>query len=509
MTSSSSWSTPNEAYDWLVTHSRESANYESMAALLHWDQRTMIPPKGHEHRTEMLAQLAGLIHERAVDSRRGEALDKAAHLAEEVASTGAVAVNLREWRRDYERAVKIPHDLAVALAKAAAEAETVWEQARPKNDWQSFLPHLECLLRLKREEAEAVGYVEEPYDALLDAFEPDETARRLEPVFATLRTANTALLGRIKGARRKPDASLLRGEFPIEAQRDFALHAASALGYDLKAGRMDISAHPFSTTIGPKDSRITTRFNQQCFSEAFFSTIHETGHALYEQGLLAENWGTPMGQAVSLGVHESQSRLWENIVGRSRPFWKHFLPKARERFQALVGVSLEYFFRAVNEVRPGLIRVDADEVTYNLHVLLRFELELALFRGELEPADLPEAWNAKMLELLGLTPPDFSSGVMQDVHWSAGLFGYFPTYTLGNIMAAQLFAAAERDLGEQEGLFAKGNFKPLLQWLRERVHAHGRRFRPRDLIREATGEELDSGHLISYLEKKAATVYGL
>ncbi len=509
MTSAPALNTPTEAYAWLAAHSRETANYESMAALLHWDQRTMIPVNGHEHRTELLAQLAGLIHERVVDSRRDEALALAESALGEYAPDAVEAANLREWRRDHDRAVKIPHELAVALAKAAAEAETAWERARPINDWHSFLPHLQRMLDLKREEAEAVGYAEEPYDALLDAFEPGETAARLEPIFATLRAANTTLLGRIKGARRRPDSSLLRGEFPIDAQRDFALNVAKAMGYDLKSGRMDISAHPFSTTIGPRDSRITTRYNPHHFSEAFFSTIHETGHALYEQGLLAEHWGTPMGQAVSLGVHESQSRLWENFVARSHPFWKHFLPKARRRFPALVGVSLEYFYLAVNEVRPGLIRVDADEVTYNLHVLLRFELELALFRGELEPQDLPEAWNATMQELLGLTPPDYSNGVMQDVHWSAGLFGYFPTYTLGNIMAAQLFAAAERDLGEQEELFAKGDFRPLLQWLRERVHAQGRRFRPRELMREATGEDLDPGSLINYLEAKAARVYGL
>ena len=299
------------------------------------------------------------------------------------------------------------------------------------------------------------------------------------------------------------------GDFPVDAQTEFALNAAKAIGYDLKAGRIDVSAHPFSTTIGPLDSRITTRFNRNHFSEAFFGTIHETGHALYEQGLPTEHWGTPMGQAVSLGVHESQSRLWENIVARSRPFWKYFLPKARERFQSLVGISLEYFYLAVNEVKPGYIRVDADEVTYNLHVLLRFELELALFRNQLEAKDLPEAWNAKMRELLGITPPDFACGVLQDVHWSAGLFGYFPTYTLGNIMAAQFHAAALRDIGEQDESFAKGKFAPLLDWLRTNVHAHGRRYRPRDLVKAATGEDLNPEYLINYLETKAAEVYAL
>lgn len=500
---------PQSAYAWLCEHSRATADLESTAALLHWDQRTYIPAKGHEHRSSVLAQLAGMVHERQVDPRRGEVLDylEGSDWAKDAASPEAA--NIREWRRDFDRTAKIPQSLAVELAKSCSVAETAWEQARPKNDWKGFFPHLERILELKRQEAEAVGYDSEPYDALLDDYEPDERAARLEPLFATLRTAIVDLLGRLEGAPKKPDASCLSGEFPIEPQRDFSLEVVGAFGYDLEAGRLDVTAHPFSITIGPGDSRITTRFRTDHFNEAFFSVMHEAGHGMYEQGLEAQHWGAPMGQAVSLGVHESQSRLWENMVARSPAFWKHYFPIAQQRFTSLAEVSQDDFVRAVNEVKPGLIRVDADEVCYNLHVLLRFELELALFRGDLAAADLPEAWNDKMQSLLGITPPDMASGVLQDVHWSAGLIGYFPTYTLGNLYAAQLFQAAGKELGSLEEMIGAGEFAPLLGWLRKNIHSHGRRLRPRALVQQATGEEPDAAYLIAYLNEKFGEVYGL
>lgn len=508
MASSQTWTSPDDAYHWLLRHSRETGNMESMAALLHWDQRTNIPPKGHEHRAEVLAQLAGMIHERQVDPHRGEALAFLEARSPSGDTLSDRAVNLREWRRDYDRMAKIPQKLAVELAKAAAEAETAWERARPVNDWAGFFPHLERLLGLRHEEAEAVGYDTEPYDALLDDYEPGERAASLEPLFASLRGPLRELLQRIQQAPRKPDASALEGDFPVEAQRAFALETAAALGYDLDAGRLDVSAHPFSTTIGPRDSRITTRFDPNHFSDGFFSVAHEAGHALYEQGLPKEQWGCPMGQPASFGVHESQSRLWENIVARSPAFWQHFYPKAQARFPRLRDVAQDDFVGAVNVVASGLIRTEADEVTYNLHVMLRFELELALFRGQLEARDLPEAWNGKMRDLLGLTPPDMASGVLQDVHWSAGLFGYFPTYTLGNLMAAQLYHAAEKELGVQDEAFARGEFTPLLAWLRKTVHAHGRRHHPRALVREVTGEELNPEYLLAFLNRKFARIYG-
>ncbi len=290
-------------------------------------------------------------------------------------------------------------------------------------------------MRLRREEAEAVGYANEPYDALLDEYEPGETAASLEPVLAGLRRELVPLLERILGAPRQPDRTLLTRHYPLGCQRALCREAVAAIAFDFEAGRIDPTAHPFSTRIGPGDVRITTRYNERFFNEGFFGAIHEAGHALYSQGIPGAHFGTPCGVSVSLGVHESQSRLWENMVARSRGFWRHFLPRAEERFDCLRGVELDAFVLAVNEVRPSLIRVEADEVTYNLHVLLRFGLELALLRGRLEPRDLPGAWDESMRALLGLTPPDLADGVMQDVHWSAGLLGYFPTYTLGNLYA--------------------------------------------------------------------------
>jgi len=499
---------PKEAYDWLKAHHVETVVLESMGAVLHWDQSTMIPKAGHAHRSEQFAALAGLTHQRRSDPRVGEALAACEGFVAEQDPSDVQAANVREWKRTYERASKIPADLAVALARAASLGETTWQRTRPDNDWETFRPHLDELIRLRREEAEAVGYANEPYDALLDEYENGETAANLEPLFATLREAMVTLLDRIQGSSRRPDPGILDSDYPVAAQRAFCAMVSQSLGFDMQAGRIDDSAHPFSTRIGPGDTRITTRYNPRDLTEALFGVIHESGHAMYSQGIPAEHYGTPSGASVSLGVHESQSRLWENLVGRSAGFWRHFYPAAQDAFPCLEAVREADFLFAVNEVKPGLIRVDADEVTYNLHILLRFELELALMRGDLTTADLPAAWNEKMIEFLGVTPPDYASGVMQDVHWSAGLMGYFPTYTLGNVYAAQLFEAADAALGGLAPRFEKGEFAPLLGWLREHVHTWGSRLPPRELIRRATGKNPDPEALIRGLSRKYGALYG-
>lgn len=500
--------TPEEAYQWLVQHSIETAYYLSMGQVLGWDQRTQIPPKGHGHRHNQFAMLAKWIHARATDPQveANLALVEGSSLVGDPYSDAAV--NIREWRRDYDRATKIPQDLAVALAKATAEGETAWEQTKPENDWKTFKPFLAKIVSLKREEAEALGYVTEPYDAHLDYFEPGETAADLAPLFAELREALIRILASIQGSSRRPQDGVVRRHFPVEAQEQLARVAAQSIGYDFAGGRLDPTAHPFSTDIGPGDVRITTRYDEHAFNQAFFGTLHETGHALYDQGLPVEHWGTPRGDTVSLGIHESQSRLWENLVGRSLGFWRYFYPRAQEVFPVLQEVDVAVFHFAINEVKPSLIRTEADEVTYNLHILLRFELERALMNGELQVDDLPGAFTEKMQAYLGLAPPDVSRGVMQDIHWSGGLFGYFPTYTLGNLYAAQFFAQAEKDLGPLEEKFAQGDFAPLLGWLRDRIHSQGHRLWARPLVQEVTGNNLQPGHLIGYLQKKFATLYG-
>jgi carboxypeptidase Taq len=499
--------TPDDAYRWLTEHSRETAYVKSMGQVLGWDQRTHIPAKGHPHRHNQFALLAKLIHARATDPQVGEALARVEASALVGDPMAVAAVNVREWRRDYDRAVKIPQDLAVSLAKATAEGETAWECTRPVGDWETFKPFLVKVVALKREEAEALGYAAEPYDAHLDDFEPGETAAALAPLLGELRLSLLRVLAAVQESGRQPQGEVVRRHFPVAAQDRLVRLAAQSIGYDFAGGRLDPTAHPFSADIGPGDVRITTRFDEHYFCPAFFGVLHETGHALYDQGLPADHWGTPRGDAVSLGIHESQSRLWENLVGRSLGFWRFFYTKAQETFDVLQDVPLEVFHFAVNEVKPSLIRTEADEVTYNLHILLRFELERALMNGDLEVQDLPGAFNDKMSAYLGLTPPGPGQGVMQDIHWSAGLFGYFPTYTLGNLYAAQFYARAEAELGPLEEGFAQGDFAPLLTWLREKIHSQGHRWWARPLVQEVTGEELTPQYLVRYLREKFGTLY--
>lgn len=500
---------PKAAYKWLMDYSRDTALYDSMRRLLGWDQRTCLPAGGHAHRARQLAALAGLLNRRTTNPGIGEMLSvvEGSDLVQDPLSD--VSVNVREWRRAYRRAVRIPESLAVELARAASEGELAWQKARPENDWNSFLPHLQRIIALKREEAANLDVGGEIYDGLIEGFEPGESADAIRPLFDKLSAALVDLLQRIQNSPQRPDISILQGSFPESAQKNLVSDMADRLGYNLHGGRIDRSAHPFSSTIGPGDVRITTRFNETWFAVAFFSSIHETGHALYEQGLPTEHWGTPRGRAVSMAIHESQSLMWENMVGRSRGFWNHFYPLFRKHLPHFEKVDIGRLLFAVNDVRPSLIRTEADEVTYNLHIIMRFELERSLIGRELEPEDLPEAWNEKMRHYLGIVPPDFSSGVMQDVHWSEGAIGYFPSYALGNIYAAQFFARAEETLGDLEEIFEAGEFPVFVKWLGERIHSQGSRYVPRDLVKAVTGKELSADYLISYLEKKYARLYRL
>lgn len=501
---------PQQAYEWLLRHNKEISYLESTRSLLHWDQRTYIPVGGHPHRVEQVGVITRLVHARMTDPKIGEmlAVIEGSDLVQDPLSVPAV--NVREWRRSFDRATKIPQEFAVKLAKASAEGETAWQSAKPGNDWAAFAPHLERLVDLKHEEAGLIGFEGgEAYNALLDEYEPGERVQNLVPIFAKLRETLVELLGGIRGSAKRPDTSLLHRHYPVPSQEAFAKSVVRRLGYDFASGRLDVSAHPFTVGIGPGDTRITTRYDEHYFSMAFFGTVHEAGHAIYDQGLPIEHWGTPMGQAISLGIHESQSRTWENLVGRSLGFWKFFYPEAQRHFPALADVPLEAFHFAVNDVHPTLIRTESDEVTYNLHIMLRFELELALMRKELEVSDLPGAWNEKMESYLGIRPPDYAQGVMQDIHWSGGAIGYFPTYTLGNLYAAQFFARAEEDLGELGAAFSRGDFFPFLEWLRTKIHTQGSRYAPRDLVKAVTGKNLTPDYLIDYLKDKFTVLYGI
>ena len=501
---------PAEAYRWLLDYTKTTAYYESAMGVLHWDQRTYLPEEGAAHRSEQLAAMASLIHRRALDPRLGEVIAE----AETGDSAGEYlldeTVNLREWRRNYDRASKIPEKLAVELARAASNGELAWRKAKEENDWEGFLPFLERIVELKRQEAEALSPGgQEIYDALIDDFEQGETAAKIEPLFARLESAIFKLLAKIEASPQKPDPAVLRGACPPAAQKSFIREIITSLGYDFDAGRMDFSAHPFTSDIGPGDVRITTRLDPDSFAMGLFSSIHETGHALYAHGLPAKHWGTPRGSAVSMAIHESQSRMWENMVAKSPGFWKHFYPAARRHFPWLEKTGREEFLSAVNEVSPSPIRTEADEVTYNLHIIMRFKLERMLISGRLRAAELPEAWDSEMERYLHLRPKNHSEGVMQDIHWSSGAFGYFPSYALGNMYAAQFYAKAEKELGDLQQMFSAGEFWPLLGWLRQNIHFQGSRLLPRDLVRAATGEELGAEHLITYLEGKYAKAYGL
>lgn len=498
------------AYDELVRCSREQALLGSCSALLGWDEQTYMPKGGAEHRGEVMAYLAGLSHEKATDPRIGEwlsAVEGSDLVADAIA---APAVNVREWRRSFQRLTRLPRTLVEEMARTTSLAQQEWIEARKASDFDRFQPWLTKIVGLKRREAECLTDGGPLYDALLDEYEPGAKSGEIAVLFAALKAELVPLVAAIAGAARRPDATLLSREYPVDRQRVFGEAAAAAVGFDFQKGRLDTTAHPFCTGIGPGDCRITTRFDAHCFSDAFFGILHETGHGLYDQGLDPAQFGTPMGEFVSLGVHESQSRLWENAVGRSLSFWRHFFPLARQVFhETLHDVSLDAFHFAINQVEPSLIRVQADEVTYNLHILIRFELEQTLLSGDLPVDELPSAWRDHYAQALGVAPKNHAEGCLQDIHWSAGLFGYFPTYTLGNLFAAQLMESARRDLGDVDGAFARGEFLPLLEWLRTKVHRHGRRYRAPQLVKEATGSSLDHGPLVQALRAKYGTLYGV
>ena len=501
--------TPQDALKELIEKARQVAVIDSCASLLGWDERTYMPRGGAEHRAEQLAFLAGLSHSRTTDPAIGDLLGtvKTSDLMNGGSTDAAVVV--REIGRFYDRAVKVPQDLVEEITRVTTLAQGAWADARSKSDFEAFKPWLEKVIKLKKQEAEAVGYEGDPYNAMLDDFEPGATVDSIEATFTKLRKELVVLLDKVKGAGKQPDISILTRSYPVDAQAAFGRKAAAAIGFNFEGGRLDVTTHPFCTGIGPGDTRITTRYDEHHFPGAFFGTLHEAGHGIYDQGLPNEHFGDPLGEYISLGIHESQSRMWENMVGRSRSFWQHFYADAQKTFPEAIGnTPSEDFYNAINDVRPSFIRVEADEATYNLHILLRFEMERAFFSGDLQVNDIPGAWNEKFKKYFGIVPENHAQGCLQDVHWSAGLVGYFPTYSLGNLYAAQFFAKARTDLGDLDAMFAKGDFAPLKDWLTKNIHAHGRRYRAGELVERVTGKPLGSEDLMEYMTKKYGEVYG-
>lgn len=502
--------TTTETYDELVTRLREAATLGSCASVLGWDEQAYMPKGGAEHRANQLGMLSGMVHDKATDPRIGELLSALEESSDFDDADSPMAANVREARRDYDRATKLPKRLVEEMSRVTSLGQQAWIEAKPKNDFASFQPWLEQIVDLKREEAEAVGYDDVPYDALLDTYEPGASTKSVEATFAALRDELVPLVRAIAESPVEPDVSIVKRPYPTDVQRTLGLEAAAAIGFDFDRGRLDVAAHPFCSGIGPGDCRLTTRYDERFLPMAFFGTLHEAGHGIYEQGLDPDAYGTPLGEACSLGIHESQSRMWENLVGRSRAFWDHFYPRTQESLPDSLGnVPVDKFHAAVNDVRPSFIRVEADEVTYNLHIMLRFELEQPLISGDLAPADVPGAWNEKFESYLGLVPENHADGCLQDIHWSAGLIGYFPTYALGNLYGAQLFDAAETALGDLPAAFARGEFGPLKQWLNENVHRPGRRYTPTDLVERVSGKPLSHEPLMRRLHAKFDALYQL
>jgi carboxypeptidase Taq len=496
------------AYSRLCQREKDRATLASAGSLLGWDERTYLPPKGQGFRAEQLALIARLTHEQLIAPLTGELLAQAE--AENYPTDSVETANLRGIRRVYNRASKVPTSLVEALARVTSAGQNAWEQAKKNDDYPSFKPHLKTILDLKRQEAQAVGYEDHPYDALLDEFEPGACTRELTQHFATLLEELQRLLKYVSGSGLRPPPRILEKSYPIEQQRQLCKLIASQIGFDLEAGRLDVTVHPFCSGIGPGDVRLTTRYNERAFNEAFFGTLHEVGHGIYEQNLDPAYFGMPAGTACSLGIHESQSRLWENQVGRSHAFWEYAGKLIRQHFpDTLQDVANFQFYPAVNDVRPSFIRIEADEVTYNLHIILRFELEQALMTGDLSVDDLPGAWNERFKKMFGWTVPTDTLGCLQDVHWSAGLIGYFPTYTLGNLYAAQFMEQARTDLGNLDADFERGEFHRLREWLSEKIHRQGQRYTATELCRRVTGRPLSSEPLIDYLRRKLIRLYSI
>jgi len=475
----------------------ELSDLRHAGMLLAWDQQVMMPAEGGPARSEAMGTISRLHHEMLVDPQLGVLLDAAA------ADEPLIA---RTVRRDHEVARRVPGELAAEMSRAGSDGYAAWLAARQANDYAVFEPALRRNIDLARRYADCFAESEHPYDALLDRYEPGTTAAQVSALFGRLREGLVPLISEIAMQPARPG---LPGSFPVAAQREIGLEMVQGMGFDRSGWRLDDAVHPFAASPSPADVRVTSRFEDDSLT-GLFALLHEVGHGLYEHGVDPALARTTLDTGVSLGVHESQSRLWENLVGRSPAFWTYWLPRLRDRFPlSLRDIDLDAFIRAINVVRPTLIRVEADEVTYSLHVILRFELELGLIDGTLDAADLPAAWAAKMKQFLGLEVPDDLQGVLQDIHWAEGIIGYFPTYAIGNVLAAQLWQVAQAEMPDLDADLSNGQLSALRVWLRERIHRHGRLYTPSELIERAVGGPLDPVPMLAHLRAKYGALYGL
>jgi carboxypeptidase Taq len=492
----------------LRTILEEVSDLNYVSALLGWDQQTYMPPGGAEARGNQLALIGRLAHERGTSPELGKLLDELKPYAATLDPDSEDARLVKVTARDFDKATRVPSSHIVEFAQVTTLAQQAWVEARQKSDFSIFRPHLEKIIALRQEYASFFPNFDHPYDALLDDFEPGMKTAEVKAIFEGLRPKQVELIKAI-AAKPQVNDSFLHQSFDVTRQWSFGEEVITKFGYDWKRGRQDKAAHPFTTEFGINDVRITTRVDPDFLNPMLFGSMHECGHALYSQGVAPELERTGLERGASLAVHESQSRMWENMVGRSLPFWECFYPRLQQVFPQLAEVPLEKFYKGINKVQPSLIRVEADEATYNLHIMLRLEIEIALLEGKVAVKDLPAVWNAKMQEYLGVTPPDDATGVLQDIHWSGGMIGYFSTYALGNLISAQLWEKINQDIPDLGDQIRTGKFETLLAWLREKIHRHGAKFEPQELIQKVTGSRIDPAAYVRYLTKKFGEIYNL
>jgi len=499
----------SEKLERLKTLLAEVADLNYAAALLGWDQQTYMPPGGAEARGNQLATLSRFSHDKFVSDEIGTLLDD---LEKEYAGAQPDSDELRLLRltrHNYDQQVRVPSEFVAEFAVVTSKAFEAWVEARSTSDFAIFRPHLEKVVELNQRFVSFFPPADHPYDILLDQFERGMKTAEVQAIFDELRPQQVELIQAIAAGPQVEDAFLL-GDYDEKKMWDFSVQIATQFGYDWERGRQDKAAHPFTTNFSINDVRITTRFEEDKPTSMLFSTMHETGHALYELGSNQAYERTPLAGGTSLAVHESQSRMWENLVGRSLPFWEYFFPKFKEAFPTQVGqVDLPSFYKAINKVEPSLIRVNADEATYNLHIMLRLELEIGMVEGNVQVKDLPEIWNAKMDEYLGVVPPNDAKGVLQDIHWSGGTLGYFSTYALGNLISVQLWKQILKDVPNLPDQIRAGKFEGLLGWLHEHIHVHGAKFEPQELVERVTGSRINPAPYVSYLREKFSEIYGL